>query len=220
MKLFLKCLTLMTLLALFCCAFVWAEASGDPDVTVIASGECGAEGDNLTWSLASNGQLTVSGTGEMQDFEDTPAPWSGYASSISSLVIENGATHIGVSAFAGLGQLQNAVIPDSITVIGSQAFASCGSLLGIAFPESQLRIEAQAFQSCNALTSVTLPAGLQRVEPDAFESCRNLTSITIDEGNAAYNSVNGVLYVSGGMQLMICPAGFSGSFTVPAGTRM
>ena len=48
MKLFLKCLTLMTLLALFCCAFVCAEASGDPDVTVIASGECGAEGDNLT----------------------------------------------------------------------------------------------------------------------------------------------------------------------------
>ena len=220
MKLFLKCLTLMTLLSLFCCAFVCAEASGDPDVTVIASGECGAAGDNLTWSLASNGQLTVSGTGEMQDFEDTPAPWSGYASSISSLVIQNGVETIGVSAFAGLGQLQNAVIPDSITVIGREAFASCGSLLGIAFPESQLRIEAQAFQSCNALTSVTLPAGLQRVEPDAFESCRNLTSITIDEGNAAYNSVNGVLYVSGGMQLMICPAGFSGSFTVPAGTRM
>ena len=47
MKLFLKCLTLMTLLALFCCAFVWAEASGDPDVTVISSGECGAAGDRV-----------------------------------------------------------------------------------------------------------------------------------------------------------------------------
>ncbi len=32
---------------------------------IIASGTCGAEGDNLTWTLDAVGLLTISGEGEM-----------------------------------------------------------------------------------------------------------------------------------------------------------
>ena len=35
------------------------------------AGTCGADGDNLTWSLdTDSGVLTVSGTGDMADFDD------------------------------------------------------------------------------------------------------------------------------------------------------
>lgn len=35
---------------------------------IVASGTCGAQGDNLAWSLDSDGTLTISGTGEMHDY--------------------------------------------------------------------------------------------------------------------------------------------------------
>ena len=35
---------------------------------VIASGECGADGGNLTWTLTGDDVLTVSGTGAMADY--------------------------------------------------------------------------------------------------------------------------------------------------------
>lgn len=36
------------------------------DADIIASGECGNKGDNLTWVLTKDGTFTVSGTGGMQ----------------------------------------------------------------------------------------------------------------------------------------------------------
>lgn len=50
---------------------------------VIASGECGALGDNLTWTLDENGVLTITGEGEMANYDLTGpfsecsnAPWA------------------------------------------------------------------------------------------------------------------------------------------------
>lgn len=36
--------------------------------TIIASGNCGKAGSNVTWTLDSTGLLTISGEGEMYDF--------------------------------------------------------------------------------------------------------------------------------------------------------
>ncbi len=46
------------------------------DENVIASGECGANGDNLTWVLTDDGTLTISGSGKMKSYSDSSvAPW-------------------------------------------------------------------------------------------------------------------------------------------------
>ena len=37
--------------------------------TEVASGTCGANGDNLTWTLDSDGTLTISGSGAMADYD-------------------------------------------------------------------------------------------------------------------------------------------------------
>ena len=37
--------------------------------TIEQSGTCGADGDNVIWSLDSDGVLTISGTGKMADYE-------------------------------------------------------------------------------------------------------------------------------------------------------
>lgn len=67
----------------------------------VASGSCGSEGDgsNLTWTLDSDGTLTISGTGTMADYYGSSAPWYSYQSQCKALVIENGVTRIGDRAF-------------------------------------------------------------------------------------------------------------------------
>ena len=41
---------------------------------IVASGTCGAEGDgsNLTWMLDIEGVLTISGTGDMRNYDSSP----------------------------------------------------------------------------------------------------------------------------------------------------
>ena len=46
--------------------------SGDSGTNIIASGTCGYSGENLKWTLDSDGKLTISGTGKMSN----TAPWS------------------------------------------------------------------------------------------------------------------------------------------------
>ena len=36
--------------------------------TIVDSGECGANGDNVTWVLYDDGELILSGYGDFQDF--------------------------------------------------------------------------------------------------------------------------------------------------------
>ncbi len=82
-----------------------------------ASGTCGKDGDNLTWTFR-DGSLTISGEGEMADYDDddTPAPWSEL--SIDSLCISEGVTSIGDYAFSSCYVLTGIDLPDSLTFIG------------------------------------------------------------------------------------------------------
>lgn len=82
-------------------------------------------GENLTWTLDENGCLTISGTGEMTDFDsNTIVPWFEFRSSITDVVIEEGVTTIGNYAFAGYIGLKTVCFQgDAPAVIGSSAFA-------------------------------------------------------------------------------------------------
>ena len=84
---------------------------------VVTSGTCGAEGDgsNLTWTLDSEGVLTISGSGDMYDYYSSSAPWHGR---VKSAVIAEGVTSIGWDAFDGCTSLTSVTIPDSVTSIG------------------------------------------------------------------------------------------------------
>ena len=42
--------------------------SGAEEITVVASGDCGDQGDNVKWTLDSAGTLTVTGTGDMKGY--------------------------------------------------------------------------------------------------------------------------------------------------------
>ncbi|MBR4102245.1 MAG: hypothetical protein IKK51_10290, partial [Oscillospiraceae bacterium] len=85
------------------------------EITTVASGECGAEGDNLTWTLDSTGLLTISGEGNMVDcatFSDSP--WYSCRKKITAVVIEDGVTSIGDRSFIDCESMTTFTIPESV----------------------------------------------------------------------------------------------------------
>jgi hypothetical protein len=106
---------------LFLLALLPARASAAAET--VASGTCG---EGVVWTLDSDGVLTVSGTGDMADYDRANnLPWWNNLGSIRSLVIEEGVTGIGSSAFYGCRWLTSVSIPDGVTGIGSNAFTDC-----------------------------------------------------------------------------------------------
>ena len=113
-------------------------------------------GNSLEWSLE-NGVLTITGTGEMYDYEYNTIPWYEFAESVKSIVIEDGVISIGNNAFRGCSGLTSVTIPNSVTSIGERAFYGCSGLTSVTIPNSVTSIGGGAFSGCSGLTSVTIP---------------------------------------------------------------
>ena len=151
---------------------------------IVDSGTCGGKGSNLTWRLDSDGTLTISGTGRMNDyssgfFDGNGAPWK--TKGIQTVVIENGVTSIGGYAFYDCANLTDVVIPDSVTSIGSNAFYGCATLAGIVIPDSVDNINPGAFSDCSGLTSVVIPDSVGFIQYATFSGCSSLTSVVIPD---------------------------------------
>ena len=146
---------------------------------IVDSGYCGGEGDrkNLTWTLDSEGTLTIYGNGKMADYEYHGGPWA--STKVKSVSIKSGVTCIGDYAFENCTCLTGITIPNSVTSIGRSAFHDCSSLMSIAIPSSVTSIGGSAFYGCSSLTSVTLPNSVTSIGDHAFENCSSLTSVTL-----------------------------------------
>ena len=74
-------------------------------------------------TLDDQGKLTISGSGAMADWMwSSETPWTDYLSSIKSLVINDGVTSLGTSAFENCTGLTSVTIPAGITNIRTWAF--------------------------------------------------------------------------------------------------
>lgn len=143
--------------------------------TEVASGTCG---ENLTWTLDSEGTLTISGEGEMYHYGfsdagekvDDVAPWYEYErmDEIICIVVEHGATSIGNNAFLGCHSATSVSMPETITYIGHFAFDGCRSLTSIPIPESVIKIGSYAFSNCTSLKGVTIPNSVKSLGDGVF----------------------------------------------------
>ena len=120
----------------------------------VASGDCG---DNLTWTLDSDGVLTIEGAGSMYEYF-TNTPWASYSSQITQVRVTGGVTSICDYAFYNCRSIVSVQLPAGLTRIGSNAFYMCLALAEITIPDSVTIIGAKAFAS-TALSRVTVPGG-------------------------------------------------------------
>lgn len=128
----------------------WREFKVQPMKCLLASGICGAQGDNLTWELNCDSVLTISGIGTMVGGA-TSIPWDTYKNAIKIIIIEDGVTSIGQYAFYQCDNLSNISISNSVAIIGESAFYGCENLQSIIIPSSITAIETNAFVGCGNL---------------------------------------------------------------------
>jgi hypothetical protein len=177
----------------------------------------------ITWTLSDDGTLTISGT-DMPNYSSNSSPWYSQRDKIKKIVIENGVTNIGNSAFYDCFNLASISIPNSVTRIGSNAFNGtkwyneqpeglvyAGLVLykykgymsprtNIVIKEGIKGITASAFSNC-PLSSVTIPNSVTSIGSSAFYGCSGLTTITIP--NSVTSIESGVFSCSGLISITI-----------------
>ena len=150
-------------------------AANAADVTVVKKGSCG---ENVTYTLDNKGTLTISGKGDMYNYNRNDSPFYS-EEDINKVIIEDGVTSIGEFAFECCTSLTTITIPNSVTSIGNAAFMDCDSLTSITIPNSVTSIGEYAFEDCFSLKSIKIPNSVTSIGDSAFEYCDSLTSITI-----------------------------------------
>lgn len=176
------------------------EIVGEEDVYKRLNHFFGGQSDDgkLQWKINIDTRLmTLTGSGPMEDFngkwilaeaenmeawvEGRNFPyWTDYSRIIEELVIEEGITRIGDSAFEQCYHLQKATLPNTVEYIGFQSFL-CAGLVRISIPEGVTEIRDHAFNFCEHLQFAELPESLQRLQNGTFNMCNVLHSLKIGE---------------------------------------
>ena len=96
-------------------------------------GNCGAQGDNVKWSLnKTTGTLTFSGTGRMAAYEKkTELPWYQYHLLVRTAVFGSGITNLCQCALNDCISLVHLVISGDVKSIGKYAIRNCDFLRDI-----------------------------------------------------------------------------------------
>ena len=208
-----------------------------PDV--IASGECG---ESTTWVLTVDGTLTISGTGDMEDYAYYKAPWYEHRESITRVLMGDGVTSlsahafdyhtnltivtigsgvkcIGDFAFIGCTGLTSIVIPSNVETIGARAFSNDRNLTDLTLNEGLKTIGDYSFNGIGA-TSITIPASVESIGSSVFASCGLLAEIIVESGSEHYCVVDGVLFDKAQTSLVCYPARKTGTtYEIPAGVE-
>ena len=141
------------------------------------SGSCGADGDNVTWTLDDEGMLTIFGTGATTD----KSPFYNHPY-IKKVVIESGVTSIGSSLFSDCSNITEVSMADSVTSIGNSAFQDCLCLSSITLSNNLTSIGNKAFYMCRLnLTSITIPNSVTSIGEEAFDACVSLKSVKLPD---------------------------------------
>ena len=134
--------------------------------------------DHVYYTI-SDGTLTISGEGPMDDYLDYgKCPWyesiargEDDVTEVTKIIIEEGITHIGDYAFEDAVDVTSVTLPSSLESIGEHAFAYMNSLSEITIPENVSSIGDGAFKYCSSLTEIVIPENVTSIGDDAFNIC-------------------------------------------------
>jgi len=203
---------------------------------VVRSGVCGLYGNNLNWQVtgteAAGYELTISGTGAMQDYSyehvgkdsilKVTNPWADF--NLNKIILTSGVTSIGAVAFANC-KAKEIVMPETIIEIGEYAFA-WSKVQKCSLPKGITIISDYLFM-CSNIENLVLPEKVKAVGKRAFYYCDNLQSITfgediytISEYAFAYSSITNVVLPKSLTTLEQCAFGYCNSLKsifIPSG---
>ena len=151
----------------------------------------GTCGENLNWLITCDGELVITGSGAMTDFNySNRAPWTAYSSEIKSVSLPDGLTHIGAWSIYQIPNIESVVIPEGVKSIGYVGFAGSRNLKSVTLPNSLETIGSMCFQA-TALQTLYIPANVASIGEGITEECEALLSIVVSEDNSTFDSREG-----------------------------
>lgn len=180
-------------------SFVLTISAIPLDARGASSGEKASDEGSVTWEMAGDGTLTVSGDGSIAE-----GAFRGNKD-ITAVIIQEGIVEIKRQAFENCANIRSVSLPKTLTTLGSEAFGECAGLTEITIPASLTRAEEHyrqgPFYECVNLKKAAfagereeIPANIMRgsgviwinwpqrvktIGSNAFERCYNLDSVTM-----------------------------------------
>lgn len=187
--------------------------------------------DEIKWEYnSSTKSLVLSGKGPMREYTTEEPEWMSYCDEAERIVIGDEITTVGGGAFMWFSRVNEVVLGEAVEYVGISAFADCYELRtvdfpnslkviddgafvnvllhsenGFIFPEGLKYIGEEAFYSAFKESTVSIPASVEYIAEDALNNCF-VEGFIVDENNAAYASVDGVLYTKDMKVLLNYPA--------------
>ena len=211
--------------------------------TYLGGGEL--EDTDIRWVVTEEGELIISGTGDIPDFEIVSegkkdvvinTPWFGLREEIVRITVEEGITGIGAMSFRMLVNAGEATLPEGVTCLGDQAFYACVLLRTVELPSTLQSIGDRAFVwapleridlpdglksigagafGLNELKELSLPEGLEYIGPGAFDANEFITELTVPAG-LRFGSGDGTNLAFSTMYALETVTVSEGAQTVPA----
>lgn len=170
-----------------------------------------------------DGKMTISGTTNITKKGVDDAL---HYQKLKEVVIFEGITTIGDSAFEYKVDLSTVLLPESLTTIGRRAFFHCDILSTLKLPESVMHIEEAAF-GWTSIGSIEIPSKVKEIGKEAFQFCTKAATIVFREpssleiiGGGAFMSTAPKEIILPKSVIELGPSSFSGcvslkSFIIP-----
>ena len=158
------------------------------EATVVKSGSCGR---NVTYTYYSDGELVISGNGEVNGYSTTSMPWYSYRSSMKKLTIEEGITKLGYQSFINCTGLTMVSFPTTLQTTDQSTFSGCTNISNIYIKDllSYMKIDwasnaepkvknGNLYLNGNLVTDLTIPSEITNLS-DTFMNFTSLKRVTI-----------------------------------------
>jgi len=147
--------------------------------------------------------------------------WTFYdCDSLTEFVIPNHITEIGDYAFGSCSKLESVTIPESVTAIGKGAFSGVEKMKAIDIPNSVKILGDSAVSGCTALETIKIGSGVESIGIQCFGNNPSLLAFEVNDKNENFTDIDGVLFTKDETELLSFTGGYTGSYSVPEGTKV